>query len=79
MKKFTVDDDIKKLIQKQVKGYIALEATTIKDVADILSKKYERSPNPSNISDRLKKGNIKYAEIIEIANVLGYEIEWKKV
>lgn len=31
-----------------------------------------------NLSNKLTKGTIKYSEVKKIAEIIGYEIEWKK-
>lgn len=76
MKKFIVNEEIKKAIQNDIKGHISLSGSTLKEVAKILNEKYGRSPNPTNISTKLSNGSIRHAEVLEIADVLGYSLEW---
>lgn len=75
-KKFTVSKEIKELINNQIRGHIALRGKTIKDVAKSIHEKYDRKENPQLITSKLKNGTIRYAEVIEIAKVLNYKIEF---
>ena len=31
-----------------------------------------------NLSDKLKRGSLRYGEAVELADVLGYDIVWQK-
>lgn len=74
--KFKVSNEIKEFINNQIRGHIALRGKTIKDVAQTVHEVYDRKENPQLITSKLKNGTIKYAEIIEIAKVLNYKIEF---
>lgn len=64
-------------IKDEVKGYITLSGWQMGEVANRLS---ERKSNVAlqNLSNKLAKGTIRYSEIKKIADIIGYEIEWKK-
>lgn len=47
-------------------------------VAKELSKKYGKSYTIQNLSNRLGDEAIKYREILDIAEIIGYEIKWVK-
>lgn len=66
-----------KTIKDEVKGYITLSGWRMSDVAKKISKKGSKVPL-QNLSNKLSKGTIKYSEIKEIADAIGYEIVWKK-
>ena len=38
----------------------------------------EHKTTTQNISNKLTRGTIKYSEIREIANIIGYKIKWVK-
>ena len=65
-----------KTIKNEVKSYIVKEGLTMKKIAGLLDK--ESKVALQNLSNKLTRGTIKYSEIKEIANILGYEIKWKK-
>ncbi len=65
-----------KIIKNEVKSYIIKEGFTMKKIASLLNKKSKVAPQ--NLSNKLARGTIKYSEIKQIANILGYEIKWQK-
>ncbi|MBR4766086.1 MAG: LLM class flavin-dependent oxidoreductase [Clostridia bacterium] len=65
-------------IANQVKSVIVAEGYTMKQVLDMLVYVYGWSESLSNFSRKLHTGKIKYSEILQIADVLGYEISWHK-
>lgn len=65
-------------IVNQVKSVIAAEGYTMKQTLDMLVYEYGWSESLSNLSRKLHTGKIKYSEVLQIANVLGYEIKWQK-
>ncbi len=66
----TIKDDVKSLIAK--------EAWTMTDVAGILYKTENKRIAASSLSQKLKNETIKYREILQIADILGYDVEFKK-
>ena len=65
-------------IANQIKSVIVAEGYTMKQVLDMLVDEYGWSESLSNFSRKLRTGKIKYAEVLQIAEVLGYEISWQK-
>ena len=59
-----------------IKGYIAQCNTTIKEVPSRLSKKYNRNDTIQNFTTKVNRQTLKYNEILQIADILGYEIRW---
>jgi hypothetical protein len=69
-----------KQLKNEVKGYIAKSGWTL---TDIVKKMNERLPQDKqttvqNISNKLSRGSIKYVELKEIAEIIGYKLEWTK-
>ena len=58
----------------EVKGYIM----TLTCMAAQLAEKYGRSSCMQNLSGKLRRGTFSYTEAVEIADILGYDIVWKK-
>lgn len=59
-----------------IKGYIAQSNCSIKDLHRLLIEKYKRNDTVQNFTTKLNRQTLKYNEILEIADVLGYEIKW---
>ncbi len=51
---------------------------TMNEVLDKLSKQYGWSKSVPNFSGKLKRGSLWYHEVVELADVLGYDIVWQK-
>ena len=69
--------EITQSIKDEVKGYITLSGWQMGDVAKKISDKGSKVPL-QNLSNKLTKGTIRYSEVKEIADAIGYEIIWKK-
>ncbi len=65
-------------IKYEIKAKIVSKGWTIKDVAAELEKKYNSNYSPENLSNKLRRGTIKYKEVKDIAEIIGYKIEWLK-
>ena len=50
----------------------------MRKLADQLTQKTGKSVTVQNISNKFSKETIRYKEVLEIADVLGYEIIWKE-
>lgn len=66
-------------IRNEIKSYIAASGWTLTDVADEMNKKNpDVNITPQNISNKLTRGTIKYKEVKEIADIIGFEIKWTR-
>ena len=61
-----------------VKAKIIESGKTITEVAELLSKKYNQPVSVQNLSQKIRRESIRFTEVEDIADVLGYEIVWKK-
>ncbi len=59
-----------------IKGYIAQNNCSIKDLHQRLKEKFGRDDSVQNFTTKLNRQTLKYDEILQIADVLGYEIKW---
>lgn len=66
----------RKIIKNEVKSYIIKEGFTMKKIAGLLDE--ESKVALQNLSNKLTRGTIRYSEIKQIADILGYEIKWIK-
>lgn len=65
-------------IKNEIKSYIALSGWTLTDIVKTMNKKYGTDTTTQNLSNKLTRGTIKYNECKQIAEIIGYKIEWIK-
>ena len=65
-------------IRNEIKSHIVREGTTMSEVVRTLAVVHGWSASVPNLSDKLKRGTLRYNEVIELADVLGYDIVWQK-
>ena len=65
-------------IRNEIKAQIIRAGFTMQEVVDVLSEEYGWSNSVSNLSAKLQRESIRYKEVLELADVLGYEIVWQK-
>ncbi len=65
-------------VRNEIKAQIVRAGYTMQDVVDRLSDEYGWSDSVSNLSAKLQRESIRYKEVVELANVLGYDIVWQK-
>lgn len=67
-------------IRNEIKSYIAASGWSMVQIVDKMneSRADEDKTTPQNISNKLTRGTIKYSEVKEIAEIIGYTIKWEK-
>ena len=65
-------------VRNEIKAQIVRAGFTMQDVVDKLAEDYDWSDSVSNLSAKLQRESIRYKEVIELADVLGYDIVWQK-
>ena len=65
-------------IRNEIKAYIVREGISMSEVVRRLATLHDWSASVPNFSDKLKRGTLRYSEALELADVLGYKIVWKK-
>lgn len=63
-------------IQREIKSYIVREGLSMREVVEKLAVNYKWSNSLSNFSGKLQRESLRYKEVKEIADVLGYDIVW---
>lgn len=63
--------------RNEIKAYIVRAGMTMGTAVQLLSVRYGWSSVP-NLSDKLKRGTLRYSEAVELADVLGYDIVWQQ-
>ena len=51
---------------------------SLTQLVNLLNEKFNRNDTIQNLGKKINKGTLKYREAEEIAEVLGYEIQWIK-
>ena len=64
-------------VKEQVKMLLAERDIKMKELVKNLSEKYGASASLSNLSCKLSRGTLTYNEVLDICEILGYEIEFK--
>ena len=65
-------------VKGEIKSYIVREGLTIREVLEKLFREKGWSGSLSNFSDKLRRETIRYKEVKELAEILGYEIVWNR-
>lgn len=65
-------------IRNEIKSQIIRAGFTMQDLVDLLAEDYGWSDSVSNLSAKLQRESIRYKEVIELADVLGYDIVWRR-
>lgn len=65
-------------IKNDIRSYIVKEGLTITKLQDLLNQKNQTNYSVQNLSKKIANETLKYSEVIEIADVLGYDIKWDK-
>ena len=63
-------------IRNEIKAQIVRAGFTMQELVDRLSDEYDWSDSVSNLSAKLQRESIRYKEVVELADVLGYDICW---
>ena len=65
-------------VRNEIKAQIVRAGFTMQEVVDLLHDEYSWSDSVSNLSAKLQRESIRYKEVVELADVLGYEMIWQK-
>ena len=65
-------------IRNEIKAQIIRAGFTMQEVVDRLADEYDWSDSVSNLSAKLQRESIRYKEVAELADVLGYDLIWQK-
>lgn len=65
-------------IYEEIKYLLAKEKVTLTSVAQTLQNRNYEKLTLSNLSRKIKKHTIKFEEVREIADILGYNIKFEK-
>ena len=63
-------------MRNEIKAYIMRQGMTMQEVVDILADVYGGSDSVSNLSNKLQRESLRYKEVVQLADALGYDIQW---
>ncbi|MFR2666771.1 MAG: LLM class flavin-dependent oxidoreductase [Clostridium sp.] len=63
-------------LKNDLKSYIAKKGWSITDIQKELNKRNGTNFTPQNLVKKINNETIKYSELLEIADIIGYNIEW---
>jgi len=70
--------DLNMSVRNEIKSQIVRAGFTMQEVVDLLHDEYGWSDSVSNLSAKLQRESIRYKEVVELADALGYELIWQK-
>lgn len=72
--------DYLNIIKNEIKSYIVASGWSIKKLVERINenKPDHEKTTSQNLSNKLSRGTIKYSEVKEIAEIIGYKIKWEK-
>lgn len=65
-------------LKEEIKAYIVSSGWSITDLNAELNKINGTDSSVQNLSNKIRKGSLKYSEVLQIAEIIGYEIKWVK-
>ncbi|MBE6089822.1 MAG: LLM class flavin-dependent oxidoreductase [Clostridium beijerinckii] len=65
-------------LKDEIKSYIVSAGWTITKLAEELNKRSGNDYTVQNLSNKIRKESLKYSEVLEIADIIGYEIKWNR-
>lgn len=65
-------------IRNEIKAQIVRAGYTMQELVDKLHDEYGWSDSVYNLSAKLQRQSIRYREVVELAEALGYELIWKR-
>lgn len=69
---------MKSNLRNEIKSYIVRQGMTMQEVVDLLRDEHGWSDSVSNLSAKLQRESIRYKEVMQLADVLGYDLIWQK-
>ena len=66
------------IVRNEIKAQIIRAGFTMQEVVDLLHDECGWSDSVSNLSAKLQRESIRYKEVVELADVLGYDLIWQR-
>ncbi len=75
---YKVSEEQKERIRRLVKDFLQEQNTSVYKLAKMLNERYGRSGSVSNLLNKLARSTFKISELMDIADLFGYEIKFVK-
>lgn len=63
-------------IKDEIRSYAVRKGLSIRRLSELLNARRGTTTSPQNLTKKLANSTLRYDEVKEIADVLGYEIVW---
>ena len=63
-------------LKEDIKSYIVKKGWTVTKIVEELNRRNEKQQTVQNLSKKINKETLRYDEVLEIADIIGYRIEW---
>lgn len=70
-----LDEQATEALKRQVKAMIVAKGYTMEKLAEELNAKYYTKESKANLSNKLKRGSLRFIDMQRIADILGYKID----
>lgn len=74
-----IPEDEARDIEFEIKKKIACAGSNVSEIVRRLNEKYGTHDTAPNITRQLKHGTLPFWKLLRIADVLGYELIWRKI
>lgn len=64
-------------LKDEIKAYIIGSGWSITNLNDELNRLNGTQYSVQNLSSKIRKGSLKYSEMLQIADIIGYKIKWE--
>ncbi len=65
-------------LKNEIKANIIRSGYTMQELVDRMADDYGWSRSVSNFSGKLSRGTLRYCEVVELAEALGFDLVWLK-
>jgi hypothetical protein len=72
-----ISPELAEQIRNDIKSIMAKKGFNLNTLAIAYADKYGRKMTVQNLGNKINKGTIRFFEVLEIADVLGYEVDFK--
>lgn len=76
--KYDFPEYVKERARTLLKEFLKEQNVSVPELAEMLSKEYDRPESRTNLLNKFARASFKLVDVIEIADLFGYEIELVK-
>ena len=73
-----ITPELAEQIRNDIKSIMAKKGFNLNTLATAYADKYGRKMTVQNLGNKINKGTIRYFEVIELADILGFDVEFVK-